>query len=72
MDLVDSKLCKILQETQGKRFSIKQISDSWSIVTEPKDIPALTEIYSRMTQLAGGKDPNVKMANDKFYWEESK
>ncbi len=72
MDPTDSKLCKILQETKGKRFSIKQISDSWSIVTEPKDIPALTEIYSRMTQLAGGKDPNVKMANDKFYWEESK
>lgn len=70
MDQVDSKLCRILQDDSGKKVSVNQLSQKWSIVTEPKEIPALAEIYSRMIQLAG-KHPNVRMANDRFYWEES-
>jgi hypothetical protein len=70
MDQVDSKLCRILQDDQGKKVSVNQLSQKWSIVTEPREIPALAEIYSRMIQLAG-KHPNVRMANDRFYWEES-
>ena len=70
MDQVDTKLCRILQDDSGKKVSVHQLSEKWSIVTEPREIPALTEIYSRMIQLAG-KHPNVRMANDRFYWEES-
>ena len=70
MDQVDTKLCRILQDDSGKKVSVHQLSEKWSIVTEPRKIPALTEIYSRMIQLAG-KHPNVRMTNDRFYWEES-
>ena len=70
MDQVDTKLCRILQDDSGKKVSVHQLSEKWSIVTEPREIPALTEIYSRMIQLAG-KHPNVRMTNDRFYWEES-